>query len=122
MDGYGELLHVDLGQATTWTEPASDYRHLIGGRGLNVGLLYKYLKPGVNPLGPDNVLIFGTGPLAGTLAPSAARYNISAKSPLTGYLGDSNSGGFWGPELRFAGYNAVILHGESRPDKDPNSD
>ncbi len=113
MDGYGELLHVDLGQATTWTEPASDYRHLIGGRGLNVGLLYKYLKPGVNPLGPDNVLIFGTGPLAGTLAPSAARYNISAKSPLTGYLGDSNSGGFWGPELRFAGYNAVILHGRS---------
>jgi aldehyde:ferredoxin oxidoreductase len=113
MDGYGKILHVDLSRGRTWTEPAEDYRHLIGGRGLNAGLLFNLLKRGSDPLGPDNVLVFGTGPVAGTIAPSSARYNVSAKSPLTGYFGDSNSGGFWGPELRYAGYNAIVVYGRS---------
>ena len=113
MHGYGEILHVDLTEGSFWTEPAEGYRHLIGGRGLNMGLLYKHLKPGIDPLGPENVLIFSTGLAAGTIAPSSARYNISAKSPLTEYLGDSNSGGFWAPELRYAGYTGLVFHGRS---------
>jgi aldehyde:ferredoxin oxidoreductase len=80
---------------------------------MNVGLLFKLLKPGIDPLGPDNVLLLSTGPVAGTLAPSSARYNVSAKSPLTGFLGDSNSGGHWSSELRYAGYDGIVIHGRS---------
>ena len=95
MSGYGKLLHVDLTADKLWSEPTETYREFIGGRGLNAALLFKLLKPGTDPIGPDNILIFSTGPVAGTLAPSSARYNVSARSPLTGYFGDSNSGGFW---------------------------
>ncbi|MEW6142477.1 MAG: aldehyde ferredoxin oxidoreductase family protein [Chloroflexota bacterium] len=113
MEGYGKILHVDLTGGKTWTEETKKYADCIGGRGLNGRLLFSLLKPGIDPLGPDNVLCVSTGPLAGTFAPSGARYNISARSPLTGFFGDSNSGGFWGPELRFAGYDGIVIHGQS---------
>jgi len=111
--GYSALLHVDLSEGRTWTEPTEPYKKYIGGRGLNVGLLLKYLKPGVDALSPDNVLVFSTGPVGGTVAPSSARYNVSAKSPLTGFLGDSNSGGHWSAELRYAGCDGIIFYGRS---------
>jgi len=113
MNGYGKLLHVDLTSGKTWTEPAENYRQFLGGRGMNISLLFKLLKPGVDPLGPENVLVFSTGPVVGTSAPSSSRYNVSAKSPLTEYHGDSNSGGFWAPELRYAGYTGIIFYGRA---------
>jgi len=85
----------------------------IGGRGFNMRILYDEVGPKVSPLGPDNKLIIGVGPLNGTLFPGSARVNFSAKSPQTGILGDSNTGGFFGPELKFAGFDQVIIEGKS---------
>jgi len=113
MVAYSKLLHVDLATGKTWAEPTENYHKFIGARGLNIDRLFKLLKPGVEPLSPDNVLIFSTGPLAGTLAPSSARYTVTAKSPLSGFMGDSNSGGFWSPELRYAGYDGLLFYGKS---------
>ena len=83
------VAYVDLDAGRVWTESleAGVRRRLLGGRALNVWLLLRHLPKGVDPLGPDNVLVFGAGLLTGTAAPSAARFNVTAKSPLTGFLG-----------------------------------
>jgi aldehyde:ferredoxin oxidoreductase len=112
-ESYSKLLHIDLTTGKTWTEPTENYRKFIGARGLNIGLLFKLLKPAVDPLSPENMLIFSTGPVTGTLAPSSARYTVTAKSPLTGFMGDANSGGFWSSELRYAGYDGILFYGKS---------
>ncbi|MDY7037879.1 MAG: aldehyde ferredoxin oxidoreductase N-terminal domain-containing protein, partial [Thermodesulfobacteriota bacterium] len=78
-------------------------RLYIGGRGIDMYLLYNHLEPGIDPLGPENVLLVSAGLLTGTPAPAAARTHVAAKSPLTGLLGSTNMGGFFAPELRFAG-------------------
>jgi aldehyde:ferredoxin oxidoreductase len=111
MTDFGQVAFIDLARKSTSLKPISEQlvRRFIGGRGLNVYLLYKYTKPGIDPLGPDNVLILGAGPLCGTPSPSASRINVSGKSPLTHFLGDTNCGGFWGPELRFAGYDHLVF-------------
>lgn len=85
----------------------------IGGRGFNMKVLYDEVKPEVDPLSPENKLLVGIGPLNGTLFPGSARVNFSAKSPQTGILGDSNAGGFFGPELKFAGFDQIIIEGKS---------
>jgi len=85
----------------------------IGGRGLNLKYLYDELKPGTDPLGPDNKVIIGVGPCNGTLVPGSQRFTITSKSPLTGFIGDSNSGGDFGAELKYAGYDMVIIEGQS---------
>ncbi|MBM2831953.1 MAG: aldehyde:ferredoxin oxidoreductase, partial [Dehalococcoidia bacterium] len=85
----------------------------MGGRGINMYLLYSRLRRGADPLGPDNVLVFGAGMLVGTAAPSAARVNVSARSPLSGFLGDSNVGGFWGAALRSAGFDHLVIEGKA---------
>ena len=85
----------------------------IGGRGLNMKRLYEEVPPGVDPLSPENKLFIGVGPLTGTNFPGSGRVNISAKSPQTGMLGDSNAGGFFGSELKFAGFDQVIIEGRS---------
>ncbi|MCK5578669.1 MAG: aldehyde:ferredoxin oxidoreductase, partial [Planctomycetes bacterium] len=94
--------------------PDSLRKKLLGGRGLNIYYLNKYLKSGVDPLSPDNVLIFGTGLLTGTLTPSSSRFNVTAKSPETGFLGDANCGGFFAPELRYAGFDRLIILGKAK--------
>ncbi|MCJ2562485.1 MAG: aldehyde:ferredoxin oxidoreductase, partial [Candidatus Thermoplasmatota archaeon] len=86
----------------------------LGGRGINTYLLHKLLRKGVDPLSPSNVLILGAGLLTGTLVPNSSRFNVSTKSPETGFLGDSNCGGFFGPELRFAGFDHLVLRGKSK--------
>jgi len=83
----------------------------IGGRGLGVRLYYDATKPDVDPLSPENVLIFATGPLTGTAAPMSGRHVMVSKSPLTGTIFDSSSGGFFGKELKFAGIDALIIKG-----------
>lgn len=85
----------------------------LGGRGLDAYLLYNMIEPGIDPLGPDNVLLVSAGLLTGTTAPAASRTHIAAKSPLTGVLGSANMGGFFGPELRFAGYDHLIISGKA---------
>ena len=86
----------------------------LGGRGLNSYYLYKMIKPNTDPLSPNNVLIFGTGFLTGTLVPNSSRFNVSAKSPETGILGDSNCGGYFAAELRYAGFDRLIIQGKSK--------
>lgn len=114
--GYaGRVLHVDLSSATSTIAPldpclAAAY---IGGRGFNMRVLYDLTGPGTSPRSPENPLIFGVGPLVGTLVPGASRFNASGKSPQTGLLGDSNAGGFFGPELKFAGYDQIVITGRS---------
>jgi len=117
MLGYaGKVLRVDLTArkvrvSALEKETAAFY---LGGRGFNSKRLYDEVTPGIDPLGEDNKLIFSTGPLVGTMFPTASRFNVSAKSPLTGILGDSNAGGHFASELKYAGYDQVILEGLSR--------
>ena len=114
--GYmGRLLFVDLANGTLREEPLDEQlcRDFVGGYGLGARILYERMKPGVDPLGPDNILGFVTGPLAGTPALASGRYTVVAKSPLTGTWGDSNGGGDFGPHLKFAGFDAVFFTGIS---------
>src|SRR5512143_505534 len=112
--GYmGRLLLVDLSEGTLADEILDEVlcRRFIGGYGLGARLLYSRQKAGVDPLGPDNVLGFLTGPLTGTPAVGGSRYAVVGKSPLTGGWGDANSGGDFGPFLKFAGYDGLLLSG-----------
>jgi aldehyde:ferredoxin oxidoreductase len=94
--------------------PTALKKLFLGGRGLNNYYLYKMIKPRVDPFSSDNILIFGTGFLAGTLVPNSSRFNVSAKSPETGILGDSNCGGYFAAELRYAGFDRLIIRGKAK--------
>jgi len=88
-------------------------RGYLGGRGLGVRILYDRVGPEVDPLSPENLLIFAIGPLTGTAVPASGRHCVVTKSPLTGTILDSQSGGYWGAELRFAGYDAIVVSGRA---------
>jgi aldehyde:ferredoxin oxidoreductase len=111
----GKLLRVDLSSGRICREQTDEaLRHnFLGGRGVNSKLLYDHTGPQTQALGPDNVVIFGTGPLAGTLAPSCSRCTVTAKSPLTGILGDANFGGFFAPVMRKAGFDHIVITGRA---------
>ncbi|MDY6892111.1 MAG: aldehyde ferredoxin oxidoreductase family protein [Chloroflexota bacterium] len=114
--GYmGKMLWVDLSTGKMEDEPLDEKmcRDYIGGYGLAAKLIYDRQKPGVDALGPDNIFGFVTGPLTGTGALIGSRYMVVGKSPRTGGWGDANSGGFFGPNLKFAGYDAVFFKGIS---------
>ena len=116
LGGYaGKILFVDLttGKAKEETPPESLYRDFIGGTGLGVRILYERMKPKADPLGPENILGFVTGPLTATPTPGSGRFTVVTKSPLTGAWADANAGGFWGPELKWAGYDGVFISGAS---------
>ncbi|HIP96300.1 MAG TPA: aldehyde ferredoxin oxidoreductase, partial [Anaerolineae bacterium] len=116
MNGYiGKLLRVDLSSGTIEDEPLNpDWaRQFVGGSALAARYLYDLITPQTDPLGPENPLMFMTGPLVGTTAPSCGRYVVCARSPLTGIWGESNSGGYWGPELKFAGYDGIMITGRA---------
>lgn len=116
MGGYLEkILRVDLTKEKITTEKLKEetQKKYLGGAGLAAKILYDELKPGIDPLGPENKLVFATGPLTGTKAPSSGRHLVAAKSPLTGIWGEATSGGFWGAELKFAGFDAIIIEGQS---------
>ncbi|MGD9047249.1 MAG: aldehyde ferredoxin oxidoreductase family protein [Anaerolineae bacterium] len=116
MSGYmGKLLVVDLTSGELKDEPidptmAHDF---VGGAGYAARYLYDELGPDTEPLGPNNTLMFMTGPLVGTRAPSCGRHSVCAISPQTGIWGESNAGGFWGAELRFSGYDGIVVRGRS---------
>ncbi|MDH5451343.1 MAG: aldehyde ferredoxin oxidoreductase, partial [Candidatus Bathyarchaeota archaeon] len=112
----GKNLRVDLSKRKVVKEPLNKelVHRFIGGRGINSKTLFDELEPGINPYSPDNKLIFGTGPLAGTFAPASARWTVTTKSPLTGILGDAHAGGHWAAELKFAGYDHIVLQGKAK--------
>ena len=117
LGGYtGKILRIDLTErdvkiSNLERDLAAGF---LGGRGFNSKGLYDEVPAGTDPLGPDNKLFISTGPLVGTTFPTASRFNISAKSPQTGILGDSNAGGHLAPEIKFAGYDQIVLEGRSR--------
>lgn len=109
----GTLLRVNLTDRKIQKEeyPEALRHQFLGGRGVNSRLLFDEVEPGIDPLGPKNKLFFGTSPLTGTGLVTSGRIHVTAKSPLTGILGDSNAGGHFGPELKWAGYDHVIVEG-----------
>src|SRR3972149_11508188 len=116
ISGYmGKILFVDLstGKITEEMPDENLYRDFIGGYGIGAKILYDRMKPGADALGPDNMLGFTTGPLTGSPANTGARFCVVCKSPMTGGWGGANSGGIFGPTLKFAGYDAVFVTGIS---------
>ena len=115
-NGYnGRILRVNLssGKLTTEEYPDSFYRQYFGGEGLIAYFLVKELPAGVEPLGPENKLIFAAGPITGVPAGGCGRHSVGAKSLLTGGFGEADSGGYWGAELKMAGFDAVIVEGRA---------
>jgi aldehyde:ferredoxin oxidoreductase len=114
-DHVGKILRVNLATGELRDEPLNEeyVRDYIGGSGLGVRYLWDRVGPDTDPLGPDNPLLFLTGPLTGTGGPSVGRFAVCARSPATGLWGESNCGGFWGPELRFAGYDGLLITGRA---------
>lgn len=116
MAGYcGKVLRVNLSTGEIKKEPLDleVAKKFLGGRGLGSYILSKEIDPAVDPLSPENKIIFATGPLTGSSAPTSGRYMVVTKSPLTGTIACSNSGGFWGAELKFAGYDLIIVEGKA---------
>jgi len=113
---FGKILRADLSKGTFSQEIVDkrDVRDVMGGRGLGSLLLYRELASGIDPLGPDNKLIFSTGPLTGTTAPGNGKIIVNTKSPLTGIYLFSVSGGDFGSRLRASGYDAVIIEGKAK--------
>jgi aldehyde:ferredoxin oxidoreductase len=115
-NGYwGRLLRVDLtsGKISVEEQDEKFYRRYFGGWGIVAHYLLKEVPAGCDPLGPDNVLVFAASVLTGTAIPGAGRNSAGAKSPLTGAFGASEAGGDWGVKLRWAGYDALIISGQS---------
>lgn len=110
---WNKILHVDLTQGTTSIEEPGDafYRLYGGGRGFIGHYLLKHVPEGADPLGPNNVLVFAPGVLTGSPVPGAGRHSVGAKSPLSGGFGEAEAGGFWGSELKRAGWDAIVVHG-----------
>lgn len=111
----GKVLRVDLTANEISIQTFSDVvlRKYIGGSGLGAKILYEETYEQTDPLGPENVLIFMTGPLVGTMAPNFGRYEVITKSPLTGAYGEANSGGTWGVYLKRSGYDGIIIKGKA---------
>jgi aldehyde:ferredoxin oxidoreductase len=112
----GTVLRINLTRGSVKKEPlrrdwAQEY---VGGRGLGARYLWEEVDPGVDPFSPRNKLLFVTGPLTGTNASCGARYMVVTKGPLTGAMTTSNSGGHWGPELKCAGYDMIIVEGRAK--------
>ncbi len=101
--GKIEIKDIDYDMAKEW----------MGGRGIGVKILYDNLKPGTDPLSPDNMIVFATGPLTGTGAPSSGRFVTVTKSPLTGTIHDSHCGGDFGHAIKDAGFDWIIVTGKA---------
>lgn len=112
---WGRILEVDLtnGQLNIkeWEEKL--LQTYVGASGLGAKILYEETGPGTDPLSPENVLIFITGPLTGTMVPTSGRHQIISKSPLTGIYGESDAGGYWGTALKKAGYDGIVVKGRA---------
>jgi aldehyde:ferredoxin oxidoreductase len=116
MDGWtGKILRVDLARGSHFVEDLDPdlAKDFIGGRGLASKLLFDEVDPMIDPFSPDNKLLFATGPLTGSGVIGGSRWMVVTKSPLTGAIACSNAGGYFGPELKFAGYDMLIVEGRA---------
>jgi aldehyde:ferredoxin oxidoreductase len=115
MNGWvGNILKIDLSTGRIKTEPTESYvDDYLGGRGLGVRLIYDHYTPGTDAFDPKNPLIFNTGPLTGTALPGSGRVDVTALSPMSNLRAKSNFGAYWGPELKFAGYDNIVIQGKS---------
>ncbi len=110
----GKILKVNLSEKKIEKQPLCEELRIkfIGGRGISTKILYDENKAEIDPFDPGNRIIFGVGPLAGTLVPGSGRFNVTTKSPL-GFLGDSSSGGHWASELKYAGFDHIVIWGKA---------
>lgn len=116
LQGYmGRYLRIDLSSGKIAVEPLDEVlrQMYLGGYGVGVRILYEEMAPKEDPLGEGNILAFFTGPLTGTPALIGSRYAVMAKSPKSGGWGDANSGGYFGPSLKFAGFDGVVFRGKA---------
>jgi aldehyde:ferredoxin oxidoreductase len=110
-----KIAYIDLtsGKITAKEIPREMRKLYLGGRGINTYLRYNLIKPKIDPLGPENVLLVGAGLLGGLPSLGSSRCDIAAKSPLTGAVGSTNMGGFFAAEMRFAGFDHLAIMGKS---------
>ena len=115
MSWAGKILRVNLSAGTCTSEPLNMTwaKQYLGSRGLATKYICNEVDPKVDPLSADNKIIWATGPLTGTMASTGGRYTVVTKGPLTGAIACSNSGGYWGAELKMAGWDMVIFEGKS---------
>ncbi len=116
MFGYmGKLLRINLTDNTIKVEDLDfdKAKKYVGGRGLGTKILFDEIDPKIDALSPENKLIFINGPLSGTPTPTGGRYMVVTKSPLSGTIASSNSGGTWGARLKYAGYDGIIVEGKA---------
>ncbi|MBW2058878.1 MAG: aldehyde ferredoxin oxidoreductase family protein [Deltaproteobacteria bacterium] len=114
--GYrGKILHVNLSDRKVEVEEKDDtfYRTYLGGRGIGYHYLLKEVPPRIDPFSPENILILATGVMTGSPLPASCRFSAIGKSPLTGAAGESEAAGFFGPELKMAGFDAIVFRGEA---------
>jgi len=112
---WGRFLRVNLSKGEVKVEEYDEElaKKWLGSRGLAIYFLLRDMDPKVDPLSPDNMLIITPGPLSGTSAPTGGRYNVVTKGPLTGFITMANSGGYFGAELKFAGWDGIIVEGKA---------
>ncbi|HJX23680.1 MAG TPA: aldehyde ferredoxin oxidoreductase N-terminal domain-containing protein, partial [Candidatus Bathyarchaeia archaeon] len=115
LGGYaGKILRINLSTGKTSTESTDKWaRKWIGGEGLNWSLMFNEVRPWISPFDPANRIVFGTGPLTGTLAPGSARFSVASKSVFSLGVGSANSDGFFAPELKFAGFDHIVVSGRA---------
>ncbi len=114
--GYNaKVLRIDLSTKKIDVESPSEsfYRTHMGGGCLSLAYLLQELRPGTDPLGPENVLVFASGVLSGIPMSGMTRYTVAARSPLTGGFGESEAAGYWGPELKHAGFDTIVIKGKA---------
>ncbi|GAI03430.1 unnamed protein product [marine sediment metagenome] len=111
----GRILHIDLSSKETSVQTVSEefLKKYLGGVGLASKLLYDNIKPGIDPLSPENVLTFSASAFGGTIVPVGTKHGIASKSPLTGFLGDSLSSSYWSQTIKRAGYDGIVIKGKS---------
>ncbi|MGD9279761.1 MAG: aldehyde ferredoxin oxidoreductase N-terminal domain-containing protein, partial [Desulfobacterales bacterium] len=110
----GTILRINLSDGEIKRQPTSDYAdEYIGGRGINIRILYEEMDKDIQPLDPENIIIFGVGPLSGTMFPGSSRVDVMTRSPVTNLIGNANIGGDWGAEFKYAGYDHLVLSGKA---------
>jgi aldehyde:ferredoxin oxidoreductase len=111
----GRILEIDLSAKSAWTTPTSEelIRDFVGGRGFVAKLLWDLVPKGTDPFSAENVVVIAPGPLSGVYLPGSGKVHMGAKSPATGGYGDSNMGGHFSPEVKYAGYDAITVKGKA---------
>ncbi|MFZ5634395.1 MAG: aldehyde ferredoxin oxidoreductase family protein [Bacillota bacterium] len=109
----GKILYIDLSSESFYVEDSARYKTFIGGRGINQWLLFKFMDKDIDPLAPESTVILGAGPFVGTLVPGANRLSVDFKNVITNGVGSGNCGGQFAAEMKFAGYDHIVIYGKA---------